>query len=161
MMFEVTKPLDIMSKNTKLAGQPVICQLLSFLPREIVDACVDQHQSDRYYKTMTTWKQLVFLLYGVVTKSHSLNTLCKNLLFLEEKLIYLGIDKLPAVSTLSDANINRNSQVFASIYRELHRHYSGSLNPEHCGFFEEKLDMNKVSVFDSSTITLFVDIFKG
>ena len=64
MMFEVTKPLDIMSKNTKLAGQPVICQLLSFLPREIVDTCVDAHQSDRYYKTMTTWKQLVFLLYG-------------------------------------------------------------------------------------------------
>src|SRR5690606_12409862 len=104
-----------MSKNTNLAGQPVICQLLSFLPQEIVHACVDQHQSDRYYKTMTTWKQLVFLVYGVVTKSHSLNALCKNLLFLEEKLIYLGIDKLPAVSTLSDANINRNSEVFASI----------------------------------------------
>ncbi len=59
-MFEVTKPLDIMAKNTNLTGQPVICQLLSFLPREIVDRCVDTHQSDRYYKTMTTWKQLVF-----------------------------------------------------------------------------------------------------
>ncbi|WP_367889038.1 MULTISPECIES: hypothetical protein [Rhodonellum] len=23
---------------------------------------------DRYSKTMTTWKQLVFMLYGVVTK---------------------------------------------------------------------------------------------
>src|SRR5680860_341419 len=161
MMFEVTKPLDIMSKNTKLAGQPVICQLLSFLPREIVDTCVDAHQSDRYYKTMTTWKQLVFLLYGVVTKSHSLNTLCKNLLFLEDRLTYLCIDKLPAASTLSDANINRSSEVFAAIYQELYRHYSESLNPGHCGLFEEKLDVSKVSVFDSSTITLFVDIFKG
>ena len=106
-----------MPKNTNLAGQPVICQLLSFLPREIIDNCVDSHQSDSYYKTMATWKQLVFLLYGVVTKSHSLNTLCKNLLFLEDKLIYLGIDKLPAVSTLSDTNINRSSEVFASIYQ--------------------------------------------
>ena len=160
-MFEVTKPLDIMSKNTKLAGQPVICQLLSFLPREIVDTCVEAHQSDRYYKTMTTWKQLVFLLYGVVTKSHSLNTLCKNLLFLEDRLTYLGIDRLPAASTLSDANINRGSEVFAAIYQKLYKHYSESLNPKHCGLIEEKLDISRVSVFDSSTITLFVDIFKG
>jgi hypothetical protein len=150
-----------MAKNTNLAGQPVICQLLSFLPREIVDACVNEHQSDRYYKTMTTYKQLVFMLYGVVTRSHSLNTLCKNLLFLEDKLTYLGIDKLPAVSTLSDANINRNNEVFSSIYQHLHEHYKDTLNPVHCSFIEDKIDPTKVSIFDSSTITLFVDIFKG
>lgn len=116
-----------MAKNTNLTGQPVICQLLSFLPREIVDSCVYEHESDRYYKTMTTWKQLVFILYGVVTKSHSLNTLCKSLLFLEDKLTYLGIDKLPEVSTLSDANINRSSEVFASIYQRIHEHYKDVL----------------------------------
>lgn len=150
-----------MAKNTNLAGQPVICQLLSFLPREIVNGCVDDHNSDHYYKTMTTWKQLVFMLYGVVTKCHSLNTLCKNLLFLEDKLIYVGIDKLPAVSTLSDANINRNSEVFASIYQQLYHHYKDELNPVQCSFVEDKIDSGKVAIFDSSTITLFVDIFKG
>lgn len=150
-----------MAKNTNLAGQPVICQLLSFLPREIVDRCTAEHESDRYYKTMTTFKQLVFMLYGVVTKSHSLNTLCKNLLFLEDKLTYLGIYNLPAVSTLSDANINRNSEVFASIYRELHEHYKEVLTPVHCSFFEEDLDTTKAVIFDSSTISLFVEIFKG
>jgi hypothetical protein len=134
---------------------------VTFFPREIVDACVNEHQSDRYYKTMTTYKQLVFMLYGVVTRSHSLNTLCKNLLFLEDKLTYLGIDKLPAVSTLSDANINRNNEVFSSIYQHLHEHYKDTLNPVHCSFIEDKIDPTKVSIFDSSTITLFVDIFKG
>lgn len=150
-----------MAKNTNLAGQPVICQLLSFLPREIVDCCVEENESDRYYKTMTTWKQLVFMLYGVVTKCHSLNTLCKNLLFLEDKLTYLGIDKLPAVSTLSDANINRSSEVFASIYQQLYQHYKDVLNPVQCSFLEDEIDTSKVAIFDSSTITLFVDIFKG
>ena len=146
-----------MGKNTNLAGQPVLCQLLSFL---IVDACVQQHDSDRYYKTMTTYKQMVFTLYGVVTKSHSLNTLCKNLLFLEDKLTCLGKDKLPVLSTLSDANINRDSEVFASIYAQLYQHYKDKLNPVHCGLLEDKPDKEKVSAFDSSTITLFVDIFK-
>lgn len=51
MMYEVTKPLDIMSQNTNLAGRPIIYQLLS-LPGKIVDRCVDTHQSDRYHKTM-------------------------------------------------------------------------------------------------------------
>lgn len=150
-----------MAKNTNLAGQPVICQLLSFLPRQIVDSCVSDHQSDRYYKTMTTWKQLVFMLYGVVTKCYSLNSLCKNLLFLEDRLTYLGIDRLPAVSTLSDANINRNSEVFASIYRYLLSYYSGELCPVESSFLDGEVDSSKVMIVDSSTISLFVDVFKG
>ncbi|PTB96790.1 hypothetical protein C9994_05860 [Marivirga lumbricoides] len=42
---------------------------------------------------MTTYKQLAFILYGIVTKFHSLNALCKNLLFPEGKLTYSGIGK--------------------------------------------------------------------
>lgn len=150
-----------MVKNTNLAGQPVICQLLSFLPRHIVDSCVSKHQSDRYYKTMTTWKQLVFMLYGVVTKCYSLNALCKNLLFLEDRLTYLSIDKLPAVSTLSDANMNRDSSVFESIYKQLLEHYKEELRPVQCSFLANQVDTGKVIIVDSSTISLFVDIFKG
>jgi len=149
-----------MAKNTYLCGQPILCQLLSFLPKELVEESVSAHQSDRYYKTMTTYKQLVFLFYGVVMKCKSLNNLCKNLLLLEDKLTYLGIKQLPAVSTLSDANINRNSDVFATIYRKLYTHYQDQLKPTLC-HFTDALDIGKVFCFDSSTITLFVDIFKG
>lgn len=159
-MFGVTTPQTIMAKNTNLAGQPVLCQLLSFLPLQIVTDSVLEHQSDRYYKTMTTFKQLTFILYGVVTKCYSLNTLCKNLLFLEDKLIYLGIDKLPVTSTLSDANKNRDSSVFASIYQRLVDHYQQILKPEYYSFFEEEMDTSNVVIFDSSTISLFVGILK-
>ena len=117
-----------MSKTTNLSGQPVICQLLSFIPLSIIEDCVEEYQSDYYYKVMTTYRQLVFLLYGVISRCHSLRNLCKTLLFLEGKLCYLGIDKLPATSTLSDANINRCSDVFASIYHNLYKHYSPYLS---------------------------------
>ncbi|WP_339880586.1 DUF4372 domain-containing protein [uncultured Algoriphagus sp.] len=50
----------------KLSGHPIIRRLLSSLPREIVDKASETVQSDRYYKTMDAWKQLVFMLYGVV-----------------------------------------------------------------------------------------------
>lgn len=150
-----------MAKNTNLSGQPIICQLLSYIPRALIDSCVEQHQSDRYYKTLTTFKQLTFLFYGIITKCGSLNSLCKNLLFLEDKLIYLGINKLPAVSTLSDANINRSSEVFATLYQQLYLYYKDVLTPSLCGFLLDELKTSKVFIFDSSTITLFVDIFKG
>ena len=149
-----------MPKNTYLSGQPIICQLLSFIPKELIDESVAVHQSDRYYKTMTTYKQLVFMFYGVVMRCKSLNNLCKNLLLLEGKLIYLGISHLPAVSTLSDANMNRSSEVFATLYKKLYSYYQEQLKPSLC-HFKEKLDSDKIFCFDSSTITLFVNLFKG
>lgn len=151
-----------MSKDRNLTGQPVICQLLSFVPRDLVERIACKHQSDRYYKTMTTFRQLVFILYGVISRCHSLSNLCKSLLFLNNRLQYLGINKLPSKSTLSDANINRNSDVFGDLYHQLYQHYKRDLTPNHIScFINDKVDMNQVDIFDSSTIGLFTDVFKG
>lgn len=151
-----------MSKNINLSGQPVICQLLSFIPADLIASCVKEHKSDHYYKTLTTYRQLVFLLYGVISRCHSLRNLCKGLLFLDNKLCYLGIDKIPATSTLSDANINRKSDVFGAIYHRLYEHYSSYLSDGYITMFiGGEADPAKVEIFDSSTVSLFVDVFKG
>ncbi len=152
----------IMKQNNKLSGQPVICQLFSFLRNDIIEQAVEEYDSDRYYKTLSTKKQLIFLLYGVVTRCNSLNSLCKNLLFLDNKLMYLGVDKLPAVSTLSDANINRCSDVFGRIYFLLYEHYKKDLSDSFVSLFtQNEVDASKVILFDATTISLFVDVFKG
>ena len=127
MMFEL-RSQNIMSQNIKLSGQPILCQLFSFIPDDLIDQAVILHKSDHYYKTMTTRKQLAFILYGAVTRCHSLQSLCKSLLFLNNKLLYIGIDKLPPPSTLSDVNIKRNSDVFAALYRLLYNHYKEYLS---------------------------------
>ena len=36
-----------MAENTYLSGQPIICQLLSYLPEELADQSVSEHQSNR------------------------------------------------------------------------------------------------------------------
>lgn len=152
----------MMSKNNKLSGHPILCQLISFIPKNIIDLAVSKYKSDYYYKTMSTYKQLVFILYGVITRCNSLQSLCKNLLFLDNKLLYLSIDKLPAVSTLSDANIKRNSNVFAEIYSLLCQHYQSFLSDSYLSLFiNNEADPKKVKVFDATTISLFVDIFKA
>lgn len=151
-----------MKQNNKLSGQPLICQLFSFIPDEIIKKAVENFNSDYYYKTLTTKKQLIFLLYGVITQSNSLNALCKSLLFLENKLTYIGIDKLPAVSTLSDANINRSSEVFGHIYNQLYQHYKNDLSDSLIGpFINGEADPSYIEAFDATTISLFTDVFQN
>ena len=65
-MFDVSRQSNIMVKDTNLTGQPVICQLMSLIPKPLVDRVVSEHRGDYYYKTMTTYRHLVFLLYGVI-----------------------------------------------------------------------------------------------
>lgn len=149
-------------QNTKLSGQPLICQLLSFLPKELISSSVLQYESDKYYKTMTTYKQLVFMLYGVISKSNSLNGLCKSMLFLEGKLSYLGIKELPASSTLSDANRRRDSEVFEHVYYQLLDYYKSELQGGFsCLPINNEANCDKIKRFDATTFTLFSNIFKG
>lgn len=151
-----------MQNSTKLSGQPIICQLLSFIPKELVNQAVEEKQSDRYYKTMTSYKQLVFMLYGIIGKASSLTSLCKNLLFLDGKLSYLGINKLPPKSTLSDANINRKSDVFEHLYYLLLDHYKTDLKRGFvCLPVNNEVACDKVKRFDATTFSLFSDVFKG
>lgn len=160
-MFEFRRK-NIMSKNIKISGQPILCQLFSFIPKELIAQAVELYKSDHYYKTMTTRKQLAFLLYGVITRTNSLQSLCKSLLFLEDKLLYMGIDKLPPPSTLSDANIKRNSEVFGEIYRLLLEHYKDCLFGTDFSLpINGEVDPADVKLLDATTITLFVDIFRA
>ena len=151
-----------MQKSTKLSGQPIICQLLSFIPKELVNQAVCENQSDRYYKTMTSYKQLVFMLYGIIGNIPSLGCLCKSLLFLDGKLSYLGINELPAKSTFSDANINRKSDVFERLYYLLLENYKDDLkNGFVCLPINNEVKTDKVKRFDATTFSLFSDVFKG
>ncbi len=149
-------------QSTKISGQPVICQLLSYIPQHLLQQAVDLHQSDRYYKTMTTYRQLAFIFYGVVSRINSLNSLCKSLLFLKNRLTYLGIRELPAVSTLSDANKNRDSAVFGTLYHLLVNYYKNYLTHSYLSMFVKgEVDPQQVKIFDSTTIKLFLEIFTG
>jgi hypothetical protein len=62
-----------MGKNTKLAAQPKSGRLLSFIPTDLVKQAVRMQQSDKHYHIMTTYKQLVFIFYVVISKCRSLN----------------------------------------------------------------------------------------
>jgi hypothetical protein len=91
-----------------------------------------------------------------------LNGLIGSLPFLGKALIYFGINELPARSTLADANRNRKSDVFGTLYSLLVEHYKKQLSGSYLsGLIDKKVDMKSVKIFDSATFRLFVDVFTG
>lgn len=141
---------------------PIISQLISYIALEILDAAIAECKSDKYYKKLKTKEHLAFMLYGVIGKLESLNGLIKSLPFLGKTLIYLGITELPARSTLADANRNRNSDVFGKLYGLLVKYYQTQLCDTYLsGVINREVDIKKIKIFDSTTFTLFVDVFTG
>lgn len=146
----------------KNGGMPIICQLFSFIPDELIKKAIDKFEADKRYKTLKTKTQMIAMLFGIIGKVESLNGILKGLVFLGNKLSYLGLTELPARSTLADANRNRNCGVFKYLYELLVAYYkevlSGSYLTGHIG---KEVNINKVKLFDSTTFTLFVDVFTG
>jgi Transposase DDE domain/Domain of unknown function (DUF4372) len=149
-------------QDIKKGGMPIIGQLISYIPLHLLDKAISEKESDRCYKKLKTKEHLAFMLYGVVGKLESLNGLIKSLPFLGKSLSYFGITALPARSTLADANRNRDSGVFGRLYELLVGYYSQQLSGTYLsGLIDKKIDIKSVKIFDSTTFTLFVDVFTG
>ncbi len=149
-------------QDIKKGGMPIISQLISYIPLDLLDSAIAEFNSDKSYKKLKTKEHLAFMLYGVVGKLESLNGLIKSLPFLGKALIYFGIVELPARSTLADANRNRKSDVFGKLYSLLVEHYESQLSGTYLSqILDKKVDIKKVKIFDSTTFTLFVDVFTG
>lgn len=156
--------LNIMEQDIKKfhSGKPIICQLLSLIPDFIFSDTVQATGSDHYYKHMMSKDHFVCLFYAVLTRNGSLREVCKNIMLLGKKLMYYGLHQMPCKSTLSDANRNRDSHFFGSLYLNLYLHYKSYLLDHSFSLpIGGEVDASKVEIFDSTTVTLFKEILKG
>jgi hypothetical protein len=128
-------------------------QLLNFLPRHKFDQFVGQHQGDRYTKRLTTWNQLVALLYAQATGKDSLREIETGLNLNKNTWHHLGIGSV-ARSSLADANSRRSYQIFEQLFYSL-LSQCREIIPE-----ENKFNFkNPLYSFDSTTIELCLNLF--
>ncbi|NOZ47313.1 MAG: IS4 family transposase [Chlorobi bacterium] len=146
-----------MSKNTNFTGQPIFGQILQMIKRGQIHTIARKQGTDRYYKKFTTYKHLVTMLYLAFEGCTSIREVTTGLLACSTKLFHLGMDYSPRRSTLSDANKNRNSSVFQAIYMKLYRNYASFLSDSRLS----KIDLKRLFIVDSTTISLFKAILKG
>ncbi|MCZ2100070.1 MAG: IS4 family transposase [Chitinophagales bacterium] len=147
------------SKDTekKLVGQPIFKQIVDFIPRNKFDLLVNEHKSDRYYKTFDSWTQLVTMLFGILSRCDSMGEICDGMRGLGGKLNYLGMDKSPAKSTAGDGLRGRDEAFFKAVYFMLLDHFKPFLSVSRI----DNTSFSKLFIFDSTTISLFSDIMKG
>ena len=148
-----------MGKDNKknLVGQPIFKQIINFIPKEKFEILIKKHDSDRYYKTFTSWKQTVTMLFGILSRCDSMSEVCDGMKTLQGNLSYFGFDAAPAKSTASDGLRERNNEFFQDLYFMLLDHFASVLSVSRI----KDVSFDKLYIFDSTTIRLFSDIMKG
>jgi hypothetical protein len=72
-----------MNKDKKFVGQPVLSQILSTIPAEVIRSATKKHSGDRYYKRIPVKVHLTSLLYGVLSYCNGLREICEGMLACE------------------------------------------------------------------------------
>lgn len=148
--------IKLMNNSTHFYGNSVFGQLISLIPRQLIEKLIRQAQSDRYTKRFTTWEHLVSMLFACASNTTSLRDVTNGLLGLEGKLKHLNLKRPPKRSTLSDANKRRCHQVFEKIYYRLLDVYKPFLSDSR---FKNEFG-KELSIIDSTSIFLFKDLLK-
>lgn len=146
-----------MPKSTFFTGQPIFNQLLSYISRSKVNQLARKHHSDRYCKKFKAYDHLVTMLFSGFHHCSSLRELITGLQVNAHRLHHLGIIHTPRRSTLADANKRRSADFFQDLFHYLYQHHFKSLPDSP---IKGKLT-DKLFIVDSTTITLFSEIFKA
>src|SRR5437660_10432966 len=90
-------------------------QLLQHFPRTEFGALVKKHKAERCAKGFGCWTQLVSMLFCQLAHADSLREMCNGLGCCLRKLVHLGIEKAPNISTISYANVHRSAQMSVAL----------------------------------------------
>lgn len=144
-----------MNKSTFFSGQPIFSQLLRFIPKDTVLRIAHDSKADHYCKRFSTYEHLVTILYAIFNNCNSLREVTTGMLASEQRLAHLGVRYHPRRSTISDANIRRQSEVFENIYFSIFKKYSSFLSDS-----RTKSSASKLYILDSTTISLFQEVLR-
>lgn len=127
-------------------------QLLSFLPKEKFKQLVAEYKADKHVRSLTTWNQLVALLYAQATSKDSLRELETGFNLQAGTWHHLGVNTV-ARSSLAEANGRRSSEIFEKLFYRL-LEQCREITPH-----REFKFANNLYSFDSSTINLCLSLF--
>ncbi len=146
-----------MGKDKNFSGQPIFTQLLNFLDKSNVKKFSKELDADRYVKKFTSYNHVVVMLFVAFEGYHSIRDTVLGLLSNAHKLQHLGLDYVVKRSTFSEANARRPNELFSKVYHDTYTQHAANLADSKLS----KIDIKRLYIMDSTTITLFKDILKG
>lgn len=149
-----------MSENTNknLVGQPIFTQVLSLINRNKFNDIVKKRHANRYYKKFPAWTHFVCMMFGIYSRCDSVTEIVEGMIGCVGKLGHFGLKEVPAKSTFTDGNRERDNKFFESLYFSLVKRYSTFLSSSRT----IGLNIKELYIVDSTTIQLFSSlVFKG
>ena len=150
--------MGLFSRN-KNNNKPLVRQILDLVPRDIINSCEKQYNSDKGCSKYKTFDQYVAMSFGQLNKCSTLSDISTGIGVSEIFIKDLGLTQSPARSTMSDGNKKRNWKVFESLYYNLLRHYERLLRVQHRSHIIEEIKDYRVKLIDSTTISLCLSMF--
>jgi hypothetical protein len=146
------------STNKNLVGQPILTQVLALVNKSKFNALIKKHEADRYYKKFNSWTHFVSMMYGIYSRCDSVTEIVEGMIGCVGKLGHFGLKEVPAKSTITDGNRQRDNKFFESLYFSLVKRYSSFLSSSRT----IGLNIKELYIVDSTTIQLFSSlVFKG
>lgn len=145
-----------MNKSRTFVGQHILAQILSLSSKDSLAPVFRATSANKWYKSIKAWDHYVTMMFATLSGCTSLNEIVMGLGAFEGKLNHLGLNKVPARSTLADANKGRSSKVFGEIYTDLSKRYRLNLSDSTL----PQAVLSKLFIVDSTVFGLFKAILK-
>ena len=131
----------------------VFTQLTALLDRNKFNRIVTKYSGDRYVKHFTCWNQLLVMMFGQLSNRESLRDLIISIDAHNTKSYHLGFGKNVSKTSLARANQTRDYHIFEEyayflVEKAQKRHQNDIFKSD-----------GKVYAFDSTTISLCLDVF--
>jgi len=94
----------------------IIGKLICPVNRQKFNRIVDKYKGNFAYKKLPTWDHFIALLLGQLTNCSSLRQIETTIKFHSNEQYHLGLKQDIHKSTLSDANKNRNWEIFRDVF---------------------------------------------
>jgi hypothetical protein len=131
-------------------------QLLQLLPRDSFRSLVNEYQSDKSSKGITSWTHLVSMLFCQFGHLNSVRDIPRGLCSIAGNASHLGITKVPSKSSVSYINQNRDWELFRDYYYAALDHFQQQYHFGRKGLPRLK---RKVFLVDASVIPLCLSLF--
>jgi hypothetical protein len=135
--------------------RPVFAQLTDFMSWSMFSKCVKRYRQRYPTKALSLWSQFHCMLFAQLTSRDSLRDVTTCLRSQSHNLYRTGIGRVPARSTLADANERRDFRIF----RDFALHLIAQARLLYAG---DSLTMNVVEpvyAVDASTVDLCLTLF--
>ena len=148
----------------RISGKFVFSHIMNFMPRHEFDQCVLRYQGDYRTRSFSCYDQFLCMAFAQLTGRESLRDIETCLNSMSQKLYHVGLRGKMSKSTLSDANENRDSEIYSDLAKVLmikaqKLYSSDSLTEKELVDKDSSLITNSLYALDGSVIDLCLSMF--